>query len=317
MGIRGFFVFFNYLLETKSLKEYKGKRIGIDAFVWLHKAVFSGLELAYNKNGVKFIQYIINNIKHIKSFGIIPIIVFDGSKVGMKSKESNARKIKREMTKGSNCKDIIKKIEINFNMTYKVIQALKILKVEYIVAPYEADAELAHLFKIGYIDAVMTEDSDMFAYGVTSVLLKYSRKNDYIETINFKALISRFEDYNQFLEFCILCGCDFFKIKGIGTQSAYKMIRKYRSFALCPFDKDTNFKFFMAKFLFLNQTIYCPIKRIMKPLNNFFLIDINEIEEYYYKKIKGDCALSSLYGEVKPGDIAMLIAKGIVEPNFS
>lgn len=37
-------------------------------------------------------------------------------------------------------------------------------------APGEAEAELAYLNRIGRIDAIMTEDSDVFAFGATCVL---------------------------------------------------------------------------------------------------------------------------------------------------
>ena len=40
------------------------------------------------------------------------------------------------------------------------------------VAPYEADAQLAYLARIGLVDAVITEDSDLIAFGVREVLLK-------------------------------------------------------------------------------------------------------------------------------------------------
>lgn len=40
-----------------------------------------------------------------------------------------------------------------------------------IVAPYEADAQLAYLVKEGLADFVITEDSDLLAFGVSQVLL--------------------------------------------------------------------------------------------------------------------------------------------------
>lgn len=36
--------------------------------------------------------------------------------------------------------------------------------VEVIVAPYEADAQMAYLANTGYVDAVITEDSDLLVY---------------------------------------------------------------------------------------------------------------------------------------------------------
>ncbi len=40
------------------------------------------------------------------------------------------------------------------------------------VAPYEADAQLAYLQKEGLVDLVVTEDSDLLVFGCESVLFK-------------------------------------------------------------------------------------------------------------------------------------------------
>ena len=42
----------------------------------------------------------------------------------------------------------------------------------YIVAPYEADAQLAYLERIGLVDGILTEDSDLLVYGCQTVLFK-------------------------------------------------------------------------------------------------------------------------------------------------
>ena len=41
--------------------------------------------------------------------------------------------------------------------------------VNYVVAPYEADAQIAYLMKQGYADIAVTEDSDLLAYGCQTV----------------------------------------------------------------------------------------------------------------------------------------------------
>ena len=40
------------------------------------------------------------------------------------------------------------------------------------MAPYEADAQLAYLFKQGQIDVAMTEDSDLLLFGASKCLFK-------------------------------------------------------------------------------------------------------------------------------------------------
>lgn len=59
-------------------------------------------------------------------------------------------------------------------------QALKSAEVEYIVAPYEADAQMAFLALNGQVHAVITEDSDLLAYGCPRVSLKWGLFNMFI-----------------------------------------------------------------------------------------------------------------------------------------
>jgi exonuclease-1 len=63
-------------------------------------------------------------------------------------------------------------IEITTDMIQKLLVELKCLRIEYILAPYEADAQLAYLFKIRQIDLVVTEDSDLLLFGASKVFFK-------------------------------------------------------------------------------------------------------------------------------------------------
>lgn len=49
------------------------------------------------------------------------------------------------------------------------------MEIDYVVAPFEADSELAFLMQNKYIDAVVTEDSDLLALGCSQVkvLVRY------------------------------------------------------------------------------------------------------------------------------------------------
>ena len=49
------------------------------------------------------------------------------------------------------------------------IQALQMSGVRYLIAPYEADAQLAYLSLKGLVDIVITEDSDTLPYGCRKV----------------------------------------------------------------------------------------------------------------------------------------------------
>ena len=45
-------------------------------------------------------------------------------------------------------------------------------QIAYVVAPYEADAQLAHLSRTGLCDAVITEDSDLLTFGCNRLIYK-------------------------------------------------------------------------------------------------------------------------------------------------
>lgn len=53
--------------------------------------------------------------------------------------------------------------------------------MEYYVAPYEADAQLAYLFMKEKVQMVITEDSDLLVFGVTKVFFKMDRAGNGIE----------------------------------------------------------------------------------------------------------------------------------------
>ena len=57
-----------------------------------------------------------------------------------------------------------KAVDVTPLMARRVIDAARSIGIECIVAPYEADAQLAYLALRGEVDAVITEDSDLLAY---------------------------------------------------------------------------------------------------------------------------------------------------------
>jgi len=48
---------------------------------------------------------------------------------------------------------------------FATLQELKSQGVAFLVAPYEADAQMAYLARSGQVQLVVTEDSDLLAYG--------------------------------------------------------------------------------------------------------------------------------------------------------
>ncbi|KAG5478545.1 hypothetical protein LSCM4_04778 [Leishmania orientalis] len=66
-----------------------------------------------------------------------------------------------------------KAVDISTELAHAVIQVLKEERhVECIVAPYEADAQLAYLCRQGYVAAAASEDSDLIAYYCPCIIAK-------------------------------------------------------------------------------------------------------------------------------------------------
>ncbi|KAI7989775.1 Serine carboxypeptidase-like 51 [Camellia lanceoleosa] len=122
--------------------------------------------------------------------------------------------------------------------------------IEFVVSPYEADARLAYLSSLeaekGGIVAVISEDSDLLAYGCPTVVFKMDRYGNGEEIVqnkvfesascvpSFQCLIKNFSQIHLSSSFligmCVLAGCDFLpSVPGIGITKAYSLVSKYRN----------------------------------------------------------------------------------------
>lgn len=60
-------------------------------------------------------------------------------------------------------------VDVTPEMAHAVIQALEVSQIDFVVAPYEADAQLAYLEMHGIVDGIVTEDSDLLVFGCKRV----------------------------------------------------------------------------------------------------------------------------------------------------
>ena len=99
----------------------------------------------------------------------------------------------------------------------------------------EAEAIASELCRIGYVDYVVTEDMDTLTFGcpkmIRNCIDKEIKSTDSISIFKLDQLLHDLDiDYNQFIELCILCGCDYCdNIPRIGNRTAFKIIKKYNS----------------------------------------------------------------------------------------
>ena len=199
---------------------------------------------------MKLVEMVLDN-------GIIPILVFDGSDMPIKDKENGKREEfdlcgmvrnrermkKRQEAQQLELEGKIKEanssyaasINITPELYVPLIKRLIERGVSYIIAPYEADAELAYLSHHHLVDLIITQDGDSLAYGCEKVLFKLSPKGrgeeiQYRNVFQSTELSIREYSEDMFLYLCILSKCDFLpNPRGKGIKRLVPFVKEGRT----------------------------------------------------------------------------------------
>lgn len=210
-------------------------------------------------------------------------------------------------------------VDITPEMAKKVIDACREKNIDYIVAPYEADAQIAYLMKKGIGHFVVTEDSDLLLFGCDYVVLKLDRdfngqlirRRKINDCLGPKSLNYNFE---KFRRMCILSGCDYLpNLPGIGLQKARKFfgyttdddislclpqIPSFLKMKNLIVNKEYIEGFTRAENTFKYQLVFCPLQRKLVPLNPYDDdVDISDID-YAGKSLDDDFALHLALGNI-------------------
>jgi exonuclease-1 len=294
MGIASLLPQLRSITKKKSLEHYRGKTVAVDGYVLLHRGAYAcARELVEGEPTDKYITYCLNRVELLLKHGIIPFIIFDGGPLPNKSDEESTRHQSREENReraqnlwrqGNRVAALEayqKAVDVTPEMAHCVILALKQRGVRFLVAPYEADAQMAYLALNGFVDAVITEDSDLLTYGCPVVLFKldYGGEVDEISLADLphcRELSFTGWTHDLFQQMCVMAGCDFLKgLPGIGIKKAHAQIRRTRDFkkALRALRFDGiqappgyELKFQRALWTFKHQRVYCPRRREIVPL---------------------------------------------------
>jgi exonuclease-1 len=261
-------------------------------------------------------------------FGVTPYLVFDGdnlpSKAGTESDRHQRRQesktlgleLQRKGRTAEAYQEFQKAVDVTPLMARQLIEELKKMNVQYVVAPYEADAQLVYLERQGIINGIISEDSDLLVFGAKRLLSKLDQHGDCIEinradfTACREVSLIGWTDAD-FRRMCILSGCDYLpNIARLGLKTAYRCIRKYknveRALRMLQFEGQyhvpteylENFK--QAELTFLYQRVFCPQARrlvTLTPPED----DVN-LEE-----------LTFIGGDVEP-ELAEGVARGDLDP---
>jgi exonuclease-1 len=263
----------------------------------------------------------------LRQFGVELVMVFDGAPMPCKKQTEDDRKQNRieslvkaeELDRLGKSKEAEKlysrAVDVTPQLAKEIIEALQSYSVECIVAPYEADAQLAYLSKIGYISGVISEDSDLIVFESCKILYKLEPSGNVKEFCpkdlqDHPVYNLRDWSHDRFIQMCVLSGCDYLKsVKSIGIKTAYKYVSQNvslqqiisklkREIGNVPSDYEQQFN--KAVFSFKYHQVFCPIKGKM--------VNLNSLPE--------DCEVSDLQflGETYSQEIMIGIARGRLDP---
>lgn len=296
MGIQGLLPRLKSVTERIHVSQLKGKTVAIDAYCLLHKGAYTcARELVEGIPTDKCVQFCIKRIDVLIQEGVRPFVVLDGGPLPNKKEEEETRAANRRENRdkaralwgqGSRVASMEyyqRAVDITPEIAHGLVEALIRRNIEYIVAPYEADAQCAYLAHRGIVDAVLTEDSDLLAYGCPHVVLKFDGTGE-ADQIRFSDLAHCRDlsfvgwDLGLFQQMCVMAGCDFVKaLPGIGIKKAHAHIRRTRHIQRAirglKFDgirvpPEYEKKVQRALWTFKYQRVYCPRRQRVVHLND-------------------------------------------------
>lgn len=277
----------------------------------------------------RYVDFAMNRVRMLVHFGIIPYLVFDGdylpSKAGTEKERAERRRESKRLGlellrvgKTSQAHlELQKAVDVTPEMARMLIEELKRHNIQYIVAPYEADSQLAYLERKGVINGILSEDSDLLVFGAKCLITKLDKYGECVEinrnhfTACREISLVGWTDAD-FRRMAMLSGCDYLPgIGNMGLKTAYRMLRKHKTTErlLKAAQFDGKFKvppgyidaFYQAEKTFLYQWVFCPL---LNQLVNLTALDADE-----------DIAEIPFIGEEVPSHVAIGVARGDLHPH--
>ena len=261
-------------------------------------------------------------------FGVIPYIVFDGDYLPSKAATEVERAKRREESKKKGLElyrlnkpsqahlELQKAVDVTPEMALQLIDELKKIGVQYVVAPYEADAQLVYLERQGIIQGILSEDSDLLVFGAKRLLTKLDQYGECIEInrADFTACreisLVGWSDAD-FRRMAILSGCDYLaSINRMGLKSAYRFVRKHKTIEkilrMLSFDGQYHVPpgyleaFYKAELTFLHQRVFCPLKKEVVMMTDLQAEAQPEDFSFIGSKVEREIAIGVAKGDLDP-----------------
>jgi DNA excision repair protein ERCC-5 len=119
--------------------------------------------------------------------------------------------------------------EVTQTMIQECQALLRLFGLPYITAPMEAEAQCAELVRLGLVDGIVTDDSDIFLFGGTRVYKNMFNAAKFVECYLLADLEKEYAlDRRKLIRFAHLLGSDYTEgIPGIGPVSALEILTDF------------------------------------------------------------------------------------------
>lgn len=142
--------------------------------------------------------------------------------------------MKRE---NSNCIDEDGEMRIPDYYYTAVMEMFKEKNIHFMIAPHDAEQLGAQLLKSKQIDYFLTDDGDTLCFGAPHILKNFpdhKSGNTNSKIILLDEILSTLNiDLQQFIDMCVICGCDYLiergGLPGLGPVKALKIVKSYSS----------------------------------------------------------------------------------------
>lgn len=308
MGINDLLKLYHPVIRNIHLSEFKGQKCAVDMMVWLYRGVYASLnnESPTEKSDL-YLNFPLKMLSLLKNNDIDCIAVFDGRIPPCKYHELEHRNHYKETSlelaknlmslgKSEESKKIYKRtLKIKSRMINSLIDILKKMDIEVIVAPYEADAQISFLYQTHQIDFAISEDSDLIPYGITKIGFKLDScgNMNYLdltqkeypnlsaskdgEVTKFLLSIPRY----KLVQFCVLLGCDYLPSpKGLGVKSCFKLFSEYDDI-----DTVVSMMKYSGKYQFENDDIEGYKRKAKEAASVFYLQTVYDNRENVLKPL--------------------------------
>ncbi|XP_043814914.1 flap endonuclease 1 isoform X3 [Manihot esculenta] len=222
-------------MKEQKFESYFGRKIAIDASMSIYQFLIVvgriGTEMLTNEAGevTSHLQGMFTRTIRLLEAGIKPLYVFDGQPPDLKKQEL----AKRYSRRADATADLAQAVEAG---NKEDIEKFSKRTVKVTKQHNEDCKRLLKLMGVPVVEvyAVASEDMDSLTFGAPKFLRHLmdpsSRKIPVMEFEVSKILEELNLSMDQFIDLCILSGCDYCdSIRGIGGQTALKLIRQHGS----------------------------------------------------------------------------------------